>query len=328
MRHADAEDKEETDRSICILYSKAKNGNKHTAFVVFGYGIEYAKEIELEDIDMPYSAEISRQQPTCFLFVIDQSGSMADPWGGASGKKKAEAVPDIINRLLRELTLKCRRDDGVRPYIHVGVIGYGAQLAPAFGGSLSGKELVPITEIADSPARIEERSKKEDDGAGGLVERNVKFPIWIDPVANGGTPMCHALAKATEIVRGFLDKYPGCYPPVVFHITDGESTDGDPSATLRGITSLSSSDGNVLLFNLHISAKSGSVVFPASGEGLADEYASMLFNAASELPPHMRQIAKESHQLATDAGAKAFLFNADSTLVIQALDIGSQVTLK
>ena len=27
---------------------------------------------------MPYSAEISRSNPTCFLFLIDQSGSMGD----------------------------------------------------------------------------------------------------------------------------------------------------------------------------------------------------------------------------------------------------------
>ena len=30
---------------------------------------------------MPYSAEISRSNPTCFVFVLDQSGSMADSFG-------------------------------------------------------------------------------------------------------------------------------------------------------------------------------------------------------------------------------------------------------
>ncbi len=39
---------------------------------------------------MSYSAEISRNNPTCFLFLIDQSGSMNDPWSGGTFKKKAD----------------------------------------------------------------------------------------------------------------------------------------------------------------------------------------------------------------------------------------------
>ena len=36
---------------------------------------------------MSYEAEISRSNPSCFLFLIDQSGSMADKFGGGGGKK-------------------------------------------------------------------------------------------------------------------------------------------------------------------------------------------------------------------------------------------------
>ncbi len=53
---------------------------------------------------MPYTAEISRNNPSCFIFLIDQSGSMSDPFGGGeSTKKKADAVADVINRLLQNL---------------------------------------------------------------------------------------------------------------------------------------------------------------------------------------------------------------------------------
>ena len=31
---------------------------------------------------MPYTAEISRNNPTCFVFLLDHSGSMADNFGG------------------------------------------------------------------------------------------------------------------------------------------------------------------------------------------------------------------------------------------------------
>src|SRR5579872_4177699 len=149
---------------------------------------------------MAYTAEISRTNPSMFLFLIDQSGSMDDPFGAGEGqRKKADEVADAINRLLQNLVIKCAKSEGVRDYYHVGVIGYGSKVGPAFGGSLAGRDLVPISEIADNPARVEERTKKVDDGAGGLVDQTVKFPIWFDATARGGTPMCEALTRAQSI---------------------------------------------------------------------------------------------------------------------------------
>lgn len=275
---------------------------------------------------MPYAEEISRQNPSCFLFVVDQSGSMADPFGtGESKRRKADGVADAINNLLRELTIRCAKPEGVRDYFHIGVIGYGAAVGPAFTGSIAGRELVPISEIADNPARIETRTKKVEDGAGGLVDENKRFPIWFDPIANGGTPMCQAIGVAQKAVEAFIASYPSCFPPVVIHFTDGESTDGDPTNSMQSLTSMCSADGNVLLFNCHISSFSAEqVAFPNSDVGLPDMYAKMLFNNASELTPHMRDIAKSSHGFDLPPGSKGFTFNADLVLVIQALDIGTR----
>jgi len=270
-----------------------------------------------------YSAEISRANPSCFLFVIDQSASMADPWGGESGKKKADGVADAINRLLQDLVIKCAKEEGVRDYYYVGVIGYGASVGPAFSGNLSGQGVVPISQIADKPARLEERKKKMDDGAGGMVEQTIRFPIWFDPKANGGTPMNQALSQAAGVVDAFVKAHPDCFPPVVIHITDGESTDGDPSAAMDRITSLASSDGGVLLFNLHISGTAGTIEYPNSGEGLPDQYSRTLFEGASPLTEFMRQVATE-HNANASEGSRAFVFNATPIAVIQALDIGTR----
>src|SRR5881296_1135946 len=198
---------------------------------------------------MSYTAEISRRNPSCFLFLIDQSGSMVDPFGGEeSGRRKADQVADVINRLLQNLVIKCAKEEGVRDYYHVGVIGYGAHVGPAFSGSLAGREFVPISEIANMPARIEERTRKTDDGVGGLVDQTIRFPVWFDPVANGGTPMCQALAQAHSILQRWLAQHPDCFPPIVINITDGEATDGDPSGAADTIGKLRSNDGEVLLF--------------------------------------------------------------------------------
>src|SRR5437879_5903340 len=134
---------------------------------------------------MPYTAEISRANPTCFLFLIDQSFSMSEPFGGGAGnKKKADGVADAINRLLQTLVLRCAKSEGVRDYFHVAVVGYGSEVGPALGGALAGQGLVLVSEIANNPLRVEQRTKKVDDGAGGIVEQTIKFRVWFEPVAN------------------------------------------------------------------------------------------------------------------------------------------------
>ena len=275
---------------------------------------------------MPYSAEISRQNPSCFLFLIDQSGSMADSFGtGESKKCKADGVADALNNMLRELSVRCAKDDGIRNYFHIGVIGYGASVSAAFGGNLAGKEMVPIREVAENPTRIDQRVKKVEDGAGGLLDETKRFPIWFDPVANGGTPMCNAFSYAKKIIDKFISEHPNCFPPVIIHFTDGESTDGNPSSRMKDLTATSSSDGNTLLFNCHISSSPNApIAFPSTPDSLPDQYAKMLFENASELTSYMMDFAKTQHNFELQPGAKGFTFNADLVLVIQALDIGTR----
>lgn len=87
---------------------------------------------------------------------------------------------------------------------------------------------------------------------------------------------------------------------------------------------MSSSDGNILLFNLHISNSTDKVTFPESPDSLPDEYAKMLFHGASYLTTFMKNVANQEHGLNLSDGAKGFVLNADLTLVIQALDIGTR----
>lgn len=274
---------------------------------------------------MPYTVEISRANPSCFLFLIDQSGSMGDPFGAGESKKiKADGVADAINRLLQTLTIRCAKAEGVRDYYHVGVIGYGESVGPAFSGTLTGKKLVPLSEVANTPARIEERTKKVEDGAGGLINQTVKFPIWFDPIAKGGTPMCQALTNAHSIIQEWINQHPDCFPPIVINITDGEATDGDPISHAKSLVQLSSSDGDVLLFNLHTSSHQATpIMFPDNEEGLPDEYARLLFKMSSKFLEHLRSAAQqEGFQVSENT--RGFVFNADMTAVIQFLDIGTR----
>jgi hypothetical protein len=274
---------------------------------------------------MPYTAEISRNNPSMFLFLIDQSASMADPFGGGEiPLKKSEAMADAVNSLLQNLSIKCAKEEGVRDYFHVGVVGYGAQVGPAFGGNLAGRELVPISEVAGAPTRLETRNKKTSDGAGGLIDQQVKFPIWFEAVANGSTPMCKALEDARRISQAWLGQHPNCFPPVVINITDGESQDGDPTAAASSLRDLSSTDGQVLLLNLHLSSqRSSPIQFPSSESGLPDQYAKLLYQMSSPLTPFMIASARQEGYPVTE-GARGFAFNADLVAAIKFLDIGTR----
>jgi hypothetical protein len=275
---------------------------------------------------MPYAAEISRTNPTCFIFLIDQSSSMLEPFGAQPAKQKSEGVADAINRLLQNLVLKCAKSEGIRDYFYVGLIGYGgAAAASALGGTLAGQTLVPVSAVANSPLRVEQRTRKVDDGAGGLIEQKFKFPLWLEPKANGKTPMCQALGLAKQYLDVFLGRYPNCYPPLVINITDGMSTDGDPLPAARALQGLSTSDGAVLVFNAHVSATTAAAVeFPAAEAGLPDNFAKLLFRMSSSLPPRLLDAAR-AEGFPGMPGTRGFVFNADLVSVVRFLDIGTRI---
>jgi len=273
---------------------------------------------------MAYGAEISRGNPTCFIFLLDQSGSMADPFGGEQSVRKAEFVADAVNRTLHDLVIRCTKTEEVRNYYHVAVIGYGSKVQPVLGGALAGRVLIPISDLADAPVRVETRNKKIPDGAGGIVEQQTRFPIWMDAAASGKTPMCQAFGLVKSTLDQWLADHQIGFPPIVLHLTDGESTDGDPSELGRQITSSASQDGEVLLFNCHVSKHSfGKVEYPGEEASLPDDFARMLFRISSVLPEQFRRSA-EQIGIRIAEGSRGCVFNGDPVSVAQFFDIGTR----
>lgn len=276
---------------------------------------------------MPYSAEISRTNPSCVLFLIDQSKSMAGPLGRSKGKTKARAVADAVNNLLYSLVLRCVRGKEILDRFHVGVLGYGARVGPALGGGLAGRTVVPIAELAKKPLRVEARTVKVEKG-GQTSEQTTRAPIWFAPKADGKTPMTAVFELAWGILSNFLDEHPTCYPPMVVNITDGEASDGDPEGPASRVRSLSSADGKLLLFNLHLSSRSEAPVeFPENEDALPDSFSKRLFRMSSRLPAPMHAAAVQAG-LQISSETRGFVFNADLAAVIRFLNIGTRVDPK
>lgn len=274
-----------------------------------------------------YTAEISRKNPTAFVFLIDQSGSMSNTveFNGKT-MKRAEAAAIVVNETLLNMVADCTKLGEVRHYFDVAVIGYGQKETAdlVWEGNLQGRDWVGTTELDGKtaftlmkPVRIRK---------GGFKE--LPISAWFSPIHAKRTPMKSALQLAHDLLKEWIAAHPGAYPPAVLNITDGEATDASNEQLLDAATqlrSLRTIDGNVLLFNCHMSgAGDASVVFPVVKNELPqDEYAHLLFDMSSDLPSrYNRQIAEWRNQdLQTYT---AMMLNADVENVFKLMEIGTR----
>ena len=274
---------------------------------------------------MSNAAAIDRANPTAFMFLIDQSRSMNQKMD--AGESKAKLVGDVLNKTLLRLMTRCALADGVRDYFHVGLLAYnGTGAHSGFRGRLSASPLHPISALAAHPLRIEERKKHVPDGAGGLVDQSVKFPVWFEYVTDGDAPMCEGFRKAAESLVSWCNSHIKSYPPTIIHVAGGPSTDGDPEPLAEAIRHISTNHGQCLLFNLHLdSSENASVIFPASEASLPDTYSKMLFRMSSLFPAHLIKPAHEKGYSASSA-SRFLGYKAGYEGLVNFFDIGTRMS--
>ncbi|HEY0021745.1 MAG TPA: vWA domain-containing protein [Longimicrobium sp.] len=264
---------------------------------------------------MAYTQKIGANNPGVILLLVDQSGSMSDDFQGHGPKSAAAAL--AVNRVIYEIQEASQAGEYIKDRCMVGVIGYGARVVPIAAGMIS--------ELAAQPKRVEQLQKKIGDGAGGLVEIQIEMPVWVDPVSENGTPMAEAFGVAHDLLlKSWIPAHPDSFPPVVINITDGEPNDMDAArAQARRLMQLRTSDGNLLLFNAHISSKhSVEARLPHSPTQLPDKYANFLFDISSPLPDTLMGEA-EKVGFSPQTGARAYVFNAGPETLIKLLTFGS-----
>ncbi len=269
-----------------------------------------------------YTQPIDRNHPGCILFLLDQSASMDEPFGG-TGRAKATELAKAVNRLIRNLVLQCQRGNEVRNYYEIGIVGYGQTVGTTLGGRLAGQQLVPISVIADYPLRM------VTDSLPGRPEVRIELPLWVDPVANGGTPMTAGIDLAGSFLVDWANHHLSSFPPIVINISDGAATDGDPRPIAAPVAGqIRTSDGNLLLFNVNLSGETVTPIeYPEQCRtDLPNSYAAGgSFEMSSELTPYMLAVAR-GMDLPVSAGARGFMFNADSAKLSEFLDVGTRVS--
>ena len=278
-----------------------------------------------------YTQSITRTHRTAFVLAIDGSGSMSEEirFRGRTATK-AEAVAAVTNDLLFELIERARRDDGVRDYYDIAVIGYSGddEIRPLLP---EGRRMMAVSELAalETPVRTETVEHRLPDGTIAL--REIPSPAWIEPHAAGRTPMYQALAEVRDLVAEWCARTANAesFPPVVFNITDGEATDCDAEelrAVAEQIRSLGTADGNALLINIHIAAdESGrSVFFPTEEEAAyPNRYARLLYDCSSPMPALFDAAIREAKGPGALPPFRGMSFNASAAELIAMLNIGS-----
>lgn len=300
------------------------------------FGIPLPSQPQQLQSKIPYTAQITRNTPTAFIFLIDQSASMRG-MTRLNGEEmtKAEAVARIVNRQINELVLRCIKADDIRHYYDIAVIGYGHEIYSGWNGDLEGRFFVSPKELNDNPfkritVREEKRTRK------GTVVKEVEKVQWVEARCDGSWTHLHkAFDKAHELLSEWLEKYHNkdCYPPTIINITDGEYNGADADYVQQQANELKSmftNDGNVLLFNIHITSGSdGSIVFPIAKDELGGgRLAGRLFDLSSLLPVRYNQpIASIRNDADGDSRHVAMAVNADMSTLIQLMDIGTPTNI-
>lgn len=279
-----------------------------------------------------YKAHITRQQKTLFVFLIDRSGSMDEKvvFNG-SNTTKAAAVAQAANLFIEELINRSYRDEGIRDYYDIAIVGYNdSNVTPLLCSSSS--NFTSVSALARLPVNSESVLIKRISPNGETLMSSCERKQWISSIASGDTPM-HAAFGYTE---GILKKWcrrsenANSFPPIVINITDGEASDADfeiMKEVAQRIKNCSTNDGNVLLFNIHISSgndNNKTLKFPSLDEELPyNRYTKFLFEISSTLPEFYNSIIEETKPLGSKPPYKAMCYNCLADSLIRVLSIGS-----
>ncbi|MDD3201030.1 MAG: DarT ssDNA thymidine ADP-ribosyltransferase family protein [Bacteroidales bacterium] len=285
----------------------------------------------------PYTSQITRNTPTAFIFLVDQSMSMKY-MTTFNGEKMtlAEAVAQVVNNQINELVLRCVKASEVRHYYDIALIGYGTEAYSGWSGELEGRGFVTPQELKDNPfkrvlVREEKRTRK------GIEEKEVEKVQWLEARYDGKWTHLHkAFAMARDILSEWMLEHhdKDCYPPTIINITDGEFNGRSKANMLQianELKSMFTNDGNVLLFNIHLNSKvENKIVFPVTTDELRkSEHGKALFAMSSLLPlRYNTDISKVRQDIfKSDKRHVAMAVNVDASTLIQLMDIGTPTNI-
>ena len=300
------------------------------------FGIPIPSKPKVLQVKNPYTAQITRNTPTAFIFLVDQSVSMKR-MTSLYGEQisLAEAVARIVNKQIYDLILRCIKMDEVRHYYDIAVIGYGHEVYSGWNGTLAGRDFVSPEEIKNNPykkitVREEVRTRK------GTLVKEIEKNQWLEAKCDGHWTHVHeAFAKAKQLLERWMAEHheKDCYPPTIINITDGQFNHTTKEHIIQQANELKSmftNDGNVLLWNIHITPDNlEQVLLPINKTELnGDKYSELLYDMSSLLPERYNtDIETKMHLQAGHVRHVAMSVNVDTSRLMQLMDIGTPTNI-
>lgn len=296
------------------------------------FGIPIPAKPKILQAKNPYTAQITRNTPTAFIFLVDQSISM-NRKTSLYGEQitLAEAVARIVNKQIYDLVLRCVKMDEVRHYYDIAIIGYGHEAYSGWNGTLMGRDFVSPEEIKNNPykkitVREEVRTRK------GIQIKEIEKNQWLEARCDGKWTHVHqAFGRAKELLEKWMKEHhdKDCYPPTIINITDGQfnhTTVDNIIQQANELKSMFTNDGNVLLWNIHITPDSlEQVLLPVGKEELkGDKYSELLYDMSSLLPERYNKDIEDKMKInAGNVRHVAMSVNVDTSRLMQLMDIGT-----
>jgi hypothetical protein len=303
------------------------------------FGIPIPAQPKMLQAKTPYTAQITRNTPTAFIFLVDQSISMSRSTTFRGEKMTmAEAVARIVNNQINELVLRCVKMGETRHYYDIAVIGYGDDATYGWKGALEGRDFVSPEELKSHPytkiiTRKEVRTRK------GVQVKEVEEVQWLEPVAVGEyTRANKAFTMARELLEKWMEEHhdKDCYPPTIINITDGEfngivNPRGVNTELADELKAMFTNDGNVLLWNIHITPGDNKQILLPTDKSELDEtdnkYAEWLYSMSSLLPSRYNDMVSSLRGGTSSERHVAMAMNTDMSTLIQLMDIGTPTNI-
>lgn len=276
-----------------------------------------------------YERPITRTSRTAFIIALDLSGSMSESTHTVNGTTtKADAVSRIVNGLLFDLIEKARRNYRVHDYYDIAVIGYSGR---GIESLLSDDWFLTVEQLDKMPYILREYREELIYPNGVPTIRQVKYPCWINPQAEGQTPLYGAFLQIYELAERWCSdpRNRNGFPPTIFNITDGEASDADAPEIrdiCRRIRLLGTTDGEVLLLNIHLSTDTRipALLFPTEQEyrGMGP-YARLLFDCSSTIPKPLEEYIRQMKRTDEPGPFRGMSYNCSLHETVSILNIGS-----
>ena len=193
------------------------------------------------------NSDAVREKAALVVFLLDRS--VQDPFAADPNNpcfRLQEQVNDWLTKIAKKPTGQ----------IEIAAISYGmdsvgeVEVRNTFEAGLSGRVLVPDTELESGAIHIQEVEQQLPNGIGGLITLMQKQFILIELEPTSAAPPQPGFEATAAAISDWCGRHPdACSPPVVLHLTRGQHSAGDLESAVAPLQSLSVSSGPVVIYH-------------------------------------------------------------------------------